>query len=58
MAASRSAFAFHYVKGVAFRFEYTRTLDHLKAWKLILPPHIKEATISFNPEDKGHVGMK
>lgn len=52
MAASRSAF-----KGV-FRFEYTRTLDHLKAWKLILPPHIKEATISFNPEDKGHVGMK
>ncbi|XP_003382975.1 PREDICTED: uncharacterized protein LOC100641109 [Amphimedon queenslandica] len=45
-------------KGGQNAFPYRRTLDHLKAWRLSLPPKIKKATISYNPTTDNHTGMK
>ena len=38
---------------------YDRTIDHLKAWKLILPETVKEAAISIpESEEPQHLGTK
>lgn len=38
---------------------YDRTIEHLKAWKLILPETVEETEISLaEPEESQHLGTK
>ena len=37
---------------------FRRTLDHLRAWPIQLPPQLKETVISFHTNEKGHSGLR
>jgi hypothetical protein len=41
-----------------YAFGFRRTVDHLKAWSVKLPPAVKRTKITFHTNSRGHSGIR
>ena len=46
------------VSAARYAFGYKRTLDHLRAWQLVLPRAVREVVVSLSLRGKRHSGTR